>query len=127
MTYFEKAEIAGGVNNPFEISSLTSHMSQQSSEAQTHRENERKAKEAKNEADRKAVMDGLRKTLEIAKKAGIKPEKIMLDPGVGFAKDADQNLSVIKKHELNLNEKIDELVKTALETRETIIVSAEEE
>lgn len=44
-----------------------------------------------------AVMGGLRKTLEIAKKAGIKPEKIMLDPGVGFAKDADQNLSVIKK------------------------------
>ncbi|MBR5994246.1 MAG: tRNA 4-thiouridine(8) synthase ThiI [Lachnospiraceae bacterium] len=37
------------------------------------------------------------------------------------------NLSVIKKHELNLNEKIDELVKIALETRETIIVSADEE
>ena len=32
------------------------------------------------------------------------------------------NLNIIKKHEENLNEKIDELVKTALETDELIIV-----
>ncbi len=33
------------------------------------------------------------------------------------------NLGIIKKHELNLEEKIDELFKTALETKETIIVT----
>lgn len=33
------------------------------------------------------------------------------------------NLNVIKRHEENLSEKIDELFKTALETRETIIVN----
>lgn len=34
------------------------------------------------------------------------------------------NLSIIKRHEENLSEKIDEMVKTALDTKETIIVSA---
>lgn len=33
------------------------------------------------------------------------------------------NLNIIRRHEQNLEEKIDELVKTALETKETIIVS----
>lgn len=33
------------------------------------------------------------------------------------------NLGVIKKHEHNLDEKIDEMVRTAIETKETIIVS----
>ncbi len=32
------------------------------------------------------------------------------------------NLNIIKKHEVNLEEKIDELFKTAIETRETILV-----
>ena len=36
------------------------------------------------------------------------------------------NLNVIKKHEQNLEEKIDELVETALNTKELIIASAEE-
>lgn len=36
------------------------------------------------------------------------------------------NLNVIKRHEQNLEEKIDELVETALTTKELIIVSAEE-
>ncbi len=36
------------------------------------------------------------------------------------------NLNVIKKHEGNLSEKIDEMVKTAIDTREVIEVSAEE-
>ncbi|MCQ2522830.1 MAG: tRNA 4-thiouridine(8) synthase ThiI [Lachnospiraceae bacterium] len=36
------------------------------------------------------------------------------------------NLAYIKRHEENLAEKIDELVKTALETRETIIVTDED-
>ena len=35
------------------------------------------------------------------------------------------NLSIIKKHELHLTEKIDELVQTALDTDEVIIVKAE--
>jgi thiamine biosynthesis protein ThiI len=33
------------------------------------------------------------------------------------------NVKVIRKHEQNLEEKIDELVKTALETDELIVVS----
>ncbi len=37
------------------------------------------------------------------------------------------NLNVIKRHEENLKEKIDEMVKTALDTRETIIVSGRDE
>ncbi len=35
------------------------------------------------------------------------------------------NLNVIRKHEHNLDEKIDELVKTALETRELIVAAVE--
>ena len=35
------------------------------------------------------------------------------------------NLNMIKKHEKNLEEKIDELVKTALETDELIIVQCD--
>ena len=33
------------------------------------------------------------------------------------------NLGIIKRHEVNLEEKIDEMVKTALDTRETIVVT----
>ncbi len=36
------------------------------------------------------------------------------------------NLNIIKRHEENLKEKIDEMVKTAIDTKETIIVSAAE-
>ena len=36
------------------------------------------------------------------------------------------NLNIIKKHEKNLEEKIDELVETALNTKELIIASADE-
>jgi dihydropteroate synthase len=50
------------------------------------------------------VMDDLRETIAIAKKAGIEDEKIMIDPGVGFAKSYEQNLIAIrdvgKLHEL---------------------------
>ena len=35
------------------------------------------------------------------------------------------NLNIIKRHEQNLEEKIDELMKTALETDEVIIVKEE--
>ena len=41
---------------------------------------------------RKELLDDLRETIAIAKKAGIKDEKIILDPGVGFGKTYEQNL-----------------------------------
>ena len=37
------------------------------------------------------------------------------------------NIGIIKKHEKNLEEKIDELVKTALDTKELVVVSPMEE
>lgn len=39
----------------------------------------------------------LRQSLEIAHKAGIDDDHIVLDPGFGFAKDADENLSLIAR------------------------------
>lgn len=41
------------------------------------------------------VKEDLREVLDIAKKAGIKEDKIILDPGVGFAKSYEQNLKAI--------------------------------
>lgn len=41
------------------------------------------------------VRDDLKETLTLAKKAGIANENIILDPGVGFAKNYEQNLEVI--------------------------------
>lgn len=43
------------------------------------------------------VMEDLRISLSIAEKYGVKKEKIMLDPGVGFGKTLEQNL-VIMNH-----------------------------
>lgn len=37
----------------------------------------------------------LKETLHLAQNAGIKEDKIMLDPGVGFAKNYEQNLEVL--------------------------------
>ena len=37
----------------------------------------------------------LSECIDIAHNAGIKDEKIILDPGVGFAKDTEQNLQII--------------------------------
>ena len=42
------------------------------------------------------VMEDLKETLCIAEKAGIKKGKIILDPGIGFAKSLEQNLFVMK-------------------------------
>ena len=42
------------------------------------------------------VVGDLKKSLAIAKKYGVKKDKIILDPGVGFGKTYEQNLSVIK-------------------------------
>lgn len=42
------------------------------------------------------VLNDLRECVDLALVAGIAKDKIMLDPGIGFAKDLDQNLSVMK-------------------------------
>lgn len=42
------------------------------------------------------VMEDLRESVNIALAQGIKKEKIVLDPGIGFAKNLEQNLSVMK-------------------------------
>ncbi|MCP3032141.1 dihydropteroate synthase [Halobacillus sp. A1] len=39
----------------------------------------------------------LRESIEIAKQAGVQDEHIILDPGVGFAKNADDNLLVMRE------------------------------
>ena len=41
------------------------------------------------------VISDLKESLNIAENAGIAPENIILDPGVGFAKDRVQNLEVM--------------------------------
>lgn len=50
------------------------------------------------------MLDDLRETVAIAEKAGIADDKIMLDPGVGFAKSYENNLVAIREvgrlHEL---------------------------
>ena len=44
----------------------------------------------------KDVLMDLENSLELAKNARISYDKIMIDPGVGFAKSYEQNLTVIK-------------------------------
>ncbi len=46
------------------------------------------------------VLSDLRESIEIAKKAGITDDKIILDPGVGFAKTLEQNLQITNHLEL---------------------------
>lgn len=41
------------------------------------------------------VEGDLAETIQLASKAGIADDRIMLDPGVGFAKDTEQNLEII--------------------------------
>lgn len=43
------------------------------------------------------VAEDLRETLKLAKAAGIAGEKVILDPGVGFAKSYEQNLEIIRR------------------------------
>lgn len=45
------------------------------------------------------VLD-LQETMDIADKAGMKKEQIMLDPGIGFAKDLNQNLEMMNHLEI---------------------------
>lgn len=47
----------------------------------------------------KDVLSDLEESIEIAKKAGIKADKIILDPGVGFAKTYEQNIEVLHQLE----------------------------
>lgn len=46
------------------------------------------------------VVADLDETMKMAKEAGIKKETIMLDPGIGFAKDLDQNLELMNHLQL---------------------------
>lgn len=46
------------------------------------------------------VLADLEETLEMAEKAGIAREKIMLDPGIGFAKTYEQNLLLLQQLEV---------------------------
>ncbi len=43
----------------------------------------------------KDVAEDLRETLAIAKKAGIREDGIILDPGIGFGKTCEQNLQIL--------------------------------
>lgn len=43
------------------------------------------------------LMGDLQETLRLAEQAGIGKEKIILDPGVGFAKSYEQNLEIIRR------------------------------
>ena len=45
------------------------------------------------------VKNDLRETLDIAEKAGISKDKIILDPGIGFSKTYEQNLEIMNRLE----------------------------
>ncbi len=48
------------------------------------------------------VIEGLNKSIDIALEAGIKKENIILDPGIGFAKNYEENLTILARmQELN--------------------------
>ena len=56
-------------------------------------------KEAVYESFMEEVVSDLRGTLRTALQAGIAADRVILDPGVGFAKNREQNLEVIKNLE----------------------------
>ncbi len=45
------------------------------------------------------VLEDLQQSIEIALNAGVKPEKIITDPGIGFAKSLEENLAVMNQVE----------------------------
>lgn len=49
------------------------------------------------------VIADLKESIEIARRAGISENQIILDPGVGFAKTYEQNLEIINKVDLLTN------------------------
>ncbi|MBW2056547.1 MAG: dihydropteroate synthase [Deltaproteobacteria bacterium] len=42
------------------------------------------------------IMEYLRESMDIAQKAGVDPERIIVDPGIGFGKTVEHNLAIIK-------------------------------
>jgi dihydropteroate synthase len=42
------------------------------------------------------VLNDLYKSIGLARIAGVKPEKMILDPGIGFAKDFEQNIEIMR-------------------------------
>lgn len=46
------------------------------------------------------VLSDLQESIDIALKAGVKPENIMTDPGIGFAKSPEQNLQLTNQLEI---------------------------
>lgn len=46
-----------------------------------------------------AIKDFFKKSIEIAHQSGIKDEKLILDPGIGFGKTVEQNLEVMNRLE----------------------------
>jgi len=44
-----------------------------------------------------AVIGQLRELMEKAMKAGVRPENIIIDPGVGFGKTVEQNLEIVRR------------------------------
>jgi dihydropteroate synthase len=46
------------------------------------------------------VINDLKESIDIALKAGVKPQNIILDPGIGFAKTYEQNLELMNNLEL---------------------------
>jgi dihydropteroate synthase len=43
------------------------------------------------------ILDFLNKSMEIALKAGVAKSQLIIDPGIGFGKDAQQNLAVLAR------------------------------
>lgn len=43
------------------------------------------------------ILQDLQESIEIAKKAGIRDEKIIIDPGIGFGKTTDENLYIMNQ------------------------------
>ncbi|MDP2939092.1 MAG: dihydropteroate synthase [Candidatus Omnitrophota bacterium] len=43
------------------------------------------------------ILESLKKSMDIAVSFGINPEKIIVDPGIGFAKTKEQNLEIIRR------------------------------
>lgn len=43
------------------------------------------------------IIEGLRQSIEIALDAGVSPDKIIIDPGIGFGKTVRHNLTIVKR------------------------------
>lgn len=59
------------------------------------------------------VIDDLDETMDIAFWAGIRPDKIIVDPGIGFAKTTEQNLLILNQLELFQKWKVPVLLGTS--------------